>query len=421
MIWRVFRLFTLSLALLPFMAAHAYARDAEGGPPVRPALIAIAETAAANAARGYPAVVYPSQETEVSFRVSGQLIDLPIRASMEVAQGDVIARLDPRDYQSNVLQLQSRIDQAVAQLAALRAGARTEEILALEAAVAAADAQVAQLTEQMRRSRQLAARGVVAAAQVEQDEAALRVAEAELRSRQQQLRMGQLGGRIEEIDAAEAAIRGLRAQLKIAEDNLADTVLRAPFDGLIALRHAENFTNIQAGEPVALIQRLSIVDLVFDIPGPDVVYFAGVEDFSITVRFDALPGRVYEAELIELATQAERSTQTYRGRVAVSVPEDDFVLPGMIGRVEAYAIGVQADVVTVPLTAVGADPDANARVWVLDPETNVVSARSVVLGNVIGDRIAVLEGVPPGATVIAAGLSALQEGMEVRPIIDIEE
>ncbi len=408
----------LATAFLFTMSATAQEQDTPS--PVRPALVATAETIAESAARGYPAVVYPSHETEVSFRVSGQMIELPIRASMEVAEGDILARLDPRDFENAVVQLESQIDQAVAQLSALRSGARSEEIAALEASVAAAEAQVVQLTEQLRRSQELATRGVVSTARVEQDQAALSVAEADLRSRQEQLSIGLAGGRAEEIDAAEAAIRGLRAQLQVAEDNLADTVLRAPFDGFIALRHVENFTNIQAGQPIALVQGLSVVDLVFDIPGPDVVHFAGVDDFSITVSFDALPGRSYDAELIELATQAERSTQTYRGRVAVAVPDTDFVLPGMIGRVEAYANGGQAETVTIPLTALGADPQGQPVVWLHDPATNTVARRSVTAGAVTGTRIVILEGVPAGASVVTAGLSALQEGMEIRPITEIE-
>ncbi|MEJ6393857.1 efflux RND transporter periplasmic adaptor subunit [Gymnodinialimonas sp. 2305UL16-5] len=419
MFWTLLRAAACFFALLVPWAASAQAGDTPTT-PTRPALVAVAQTVSANAARGYPAVVYPSEETEMSFRVSGQLIDLPIRASMEVFEGDIIARLDPRDFQTNVLQLQSQLDQAAAELSALRSGARAEEISALEASVAAAEAQVGQLSEQLRRSQELQIRGVVSAARVEQDQAALSVAEAELRSSQEQLRIGQAGGRAEEVEAAEAAIRGLQAQLQIAEDNLADTVLRAPFDGFVALRHVENFTNMQAGQSVALIQGLSIVDLVFDIPGPDVVYFAGVEDFSISVTFDALPGRTYEAELIEFATQAERSTQTYRGRVAVAVPEEDFVLPGMIGRVDVASNGNGAELVTVPLGAIGADPQGQPVVWVLDPETNLVSSHDVVLGDVMGDRAVILDGVPPDATVIAAGLSALQDGMQIRPITDIE-
>lgn len=90
--------------------------------------------------RTYPAIVYPSQEVELSFRVSGQVVDLPIRASAEIAAGAVVAKLDTRDFEADVARLEAQKDEASARLLVLRSGARPEEIAALEAGVDAARA-----------------------------------------------------------------------------------------------------------------------------------------------------------------------------------------------------------------------------------------------------------------------------------------
>ncbi|MBL4794680.1 MAG: biotin/lipoyl-binding protein, partial [Pseudomonadales bacterium] len=82
---------------------------------VRPAKVWVAHSSDSNSMRHYPAIVQPSKETALSFRVSGQVIELPIRASMQVKEGDVIARVDPRDFEKNIAQLQSQLDQATAQ------------------------------------------------------------------------------------------------------------------------------------------------------------------------------------------------------------------------------------------------------------------------------------------------------------------
>ena len=233
-------LFVLAVtALCPVASTAQQVADAP-----RPAKVATVQSSDPVFQRRYPGIVKPSQEVVLSFRVSGRVIELPVRASTRVKEGDVIARLDPRDFETQIAQLNSQLDQANAQLRQLRSGARDEEIAAMEAAVEAVQAQVDQARDQATRSRALFEKELVAAVVVEQDDTNLRVAEAELRAKLEELAIGRAGGSLEEVEAAEAAIRGLDTQIQTARDNLADATLRAPFDGIIARRNIENFANI---------------------------------------------------------------------------------------------------------------------------------------------------------------------------------
>lgn len=394
--------------------------SAQDGPQlVRPAMISVVQQTDAAFARTYPAIVRPSQEAELSFRLSGRVIELPVRASDQVSRGDVIAQLDPRDFEAQVLQLQGQLDQANAQFQALRSGARDEEVAALEAAVEAAAAQADQAQDQVTRTAQLAERGVVSDAQLEQEEASLRVAEAQLRSAQEQLTIGQSGGRAEDVAAAEAALRVLESQLQAAQDNLDDATLRAPFDGFIARRDVENFTNIQAGQTIVLMQKLSTVHLVFDVPGPDVTTFAVSNDNQVEVVFDALPGERFAAELVEFSTEADTATQTYRGRVAVQLPEMTPIFPGMVASVFASTQLNGSQLLTIPLSAVAAMADGSPFAWIVDTADNSVRQVSIVLGDVTGPNVEVREGLSAGDTVVSAGVTRLEEGMTIRPITQV--
>ena len=407
--------FVVVVLISVWSAGQALAQEVS----VRPAKVFTVEPTSSELRRTYPAIVLPSSEVELSFRVSGRVVELPVRAAVQVAEGDLIAALDPRDFETQIAQLESQIDQATAQLTALRAGAREEEIAAREAAVFSAEAQLEQARDQEGRTRELVERGVATSAQLEQDEANLRVAEANLRAQMEQLRIGRAGGRPEDIAASEAAIRGLEAQLKIARDNLDDATLEAPFAGIIARRDIENFTNVQAGQSIALLQALSVVHLAFDVPGPDVTVLAagGTENIRNEVTFDALPDMVFPGEVEEYSVQADAATQTYRGRVAVAVPDDAFILPGMVGRVTSSTTGVQ-DALMIPMTAVAADPRGAPFVWRVG-EDNTVSAQPVVLGDMRGDTVAVTEGLAPGDTVVSAGVSRIIDGMAIRPVTRI--
>lgn len=407
----------LGLAVVTMTCSTSFAQDTP--PPARPAKVFTVQATEIDLQRVYSAIVYPSQEVELSFRVSGQITDLPIRGATQLSEGDVVARLDPRDFETAIAQLESQRDQSMAQLAALRTGARAEEVIALEASVTAAQAKVNLALDQVERTRTLAERGVAAQALLDQDEANLDVAEADLQAKIEELTIAKSGARSEDIEAAQAALRGLETQIQTARDNLSDATLRAPFSGIVAIRHVENFSNIQAGQDIALLQSLSTVDLAFDVPGVDVSQLANQEDLQASVVFRAMPDRIFEAELVEFSVQADVSTQTYRGRVAVDLPQGVTILPGMVGNVVISAQRDRQTALQLPLTAVVAQANGAPFVWIVDPISNSVSPRQVELGAAMGDLISVTTGVAPGDTVVTAGIGQLQDGMVIRPITKI--
>ncbi|WP_375227817.1 efflux RND transporter periplasmic adaptor subunit [Roseobacter sp. S98] len=414
----------MKFALIPILTAlwtaTAFAQEAPGQPP-RPAKVITVEESARVIERRYPAIVKPSQEAVLSFKVSGEVIELPVRGATNVERGDVIAKLDQRAFEETVAQLESQRDQAVAQLQILRSGARSEEIAALEADVSAAQAQVDQAQDQLERTRQLAESGVVSEARLEQDDAAAQVARAALQASLEQLAIGRAGGREEDIAAAEAVIRGLDSQLRNARDNLDDATLRAPFDGIVARRDIDNFTNVSAGQSVVLLQALDTVDLAFDVPGPDVLIWSARENVQSEVLLEARPGQKIPSELVEFSTQADQGTQTYRARVGITVPEGAQVFPGMVGTVIVSTDEDVAASIQIPFSAVGTDTDASTFVWIVDSGDQSVSARPVTLGDVIADSVDVIDGLEAGETIVTAGVSYLREGAVIRPVSRIGE
>lgn len=413
----------LAMLFLALPCASAVSAQQPATDAARPAKVMTIEAAATEVVRRYPAIVRSSQEAELSFKVSGQVVALPVRGASVVAAGDVIARVDDRAFNAALTQLQSQRDQAEAQLQALRSGARSEEIAALEAEVSAARAQYTQARDQLERSRKLAEQNIVAEARLDQDQAAADVAQARLQAAEEQLAIGRAGGRAEDIAAAEAQLRGLDSQIANARDNLDDTTLRAPFDEIIVRRHIDNFTNVQAGQPIALLQAVETVDIAFSVPGPDILIWSGNADSRATVELDALPGDAIPAEMVEFARQAEGGTMTYSVRLRVVVPDGATVLPGMVGTVtvSSAAAANAAPVISVPLTAIGAAADNSPFVWLVDPAINSVSAQPVTLGDMSGATVALTDGVEPGMRIVTAGVSYLRAGDTIRPITAVGE
>ncbi|MCV6576306.1 MAG: efflux RND transporter periplasmic adaptor subunit [Cohaesibacter sp.] len=378
-------------------------------------------TIAANDAvirRDYPATVLPAQQADLSFRVSGQIIELPIHAAQQVEKDQIIAKLDTRDLENQIAQLQSQLDQAEANLAAMTSGARPEDVAALQAAQAAAMAKTTAAEQQLERSRTLFKKGVITKAQLDNDTTALTVANAELESRRQELIKGQAGSRPEEISAQEAGIKGLKAQIQAAQNNLADATLRAPFSGVIAKRVLDNFVNVQAKEPVAILQKLDRLDLVLDIPASDVARFSSEKQPQVRATLDALPDQRFEVMLVDFSTQADAATQTFRARVSMKPPQGITILPGMTGRIWVVEKLQGKTTLSIPITALASAPDGSAFVWIVQKDNKVIK-RSVTAGEITEAMVEIREGLKLGEVIASAGISALQAGQTVAPVTQI--
>jgi RND family efflux transporter MFP subunit len=303
----------------------------------------------------------------------------------------------------------------------LTSGARAEDIASSRAAVAAAQAQVDAAKDQVARSRHLFERQVVAKARLDSDLTSLRVAEAELKAKEQELVKGQAGARREDVMAQESVIRGLKSQLRSLNDKLSDATLRAPFDGIIAARKVENFSNIQAKETVATLQNLSSPNLTFDVPGPDVYKLAKVKELDLKVMLDSIPDHEFEATRGEFSTQADAATQTYRARVVIQNPDGEPILPGMTGSVVVTAEQEGLSVFMIPIAAIASKADGKPFVWIVNLENNRTARRDVVTGEAVGTSIVISDGLEEGDIVVTAGISALQESMVVKPVSAIGE
>ena len=118
-------------------------------------------------ARTFPARVEAAREADLSFRVSGPLKELPVQAGQEVKTGNLIAKIDQRDFKTRVESVQSSLDGASAQLKAMRV-ARPEEINQLKAQVDAAQAKYDDAKRDYDRFKTLLAEKVVSQAEFDQ-------------------------------------------------------------------------------------------------------------------------------------------------------------------------------------------------------------------------------------------------------------
>jgi len=223
-----------------------------------------------------------------------------------------------------------------------------------------------------------------------------------------------------EVDDRRARLEAARTNLAAAEQDLADTVIKAPFDGVITRRRIEPFTNVQAKQPIAELQDLHTLEVVVNVPERLVRRMAPQQAAVAFLEGD--PGQPVPLELRSFAAEADALTQTYMVVLAVrAVPKGLNLLPGMAVSVEPDAgdrgkAGADENAgIAIPLTAVMTDAQGRPGVWVVDGEGRV-ACRPIRTGAIRGAEIVVASGLTSGERIVTAGVGALREGMQVRPL-----
>lgn len=335
--------------------AFAPAAEAMETPTARPVPTAVAELVRDGHSRVFPGKVRANRRAELSFSVGGRLVELNAQEGVRVRRGQVLARLDQRDF------LHERDS---------------------------AKASFVQAERNLTKFRSLYAQRVVTETQFEDVRTAYDIA---------------------------------LADLHIREKALADTLLRAPFDGVVVNRLIENFGHVKKDETVLSLQDISRMEVVIQVP-ERLIARDGTDGFSrLRVHFDADPeqGRWFDATVREYSVESDKVTRTYDVVVALTTPEDLQVFPGMTASVRAV-VGkgdVSTDATTrIPLEAVWNGVDGGSYVWVIAPGGGHPVKARVEIASLRGACAEIRSGLEPGMHVAVAGVHALSEEVLVRPL-----
>ncbi len=363
--------------------------------------------------RTFPGLVEVANETRLAFRVNGTLHELNPAIGQSVKKGDLIARLDPRDFELNIQRIDASLDEAQATLRAMESGARKEDIAALTAQTDAARANLERSKKQLGRLNMLIKQQVITKSMHDQGVADYKTSKASYDAAVQNLEKARNGARQEDIDAARARIRQLEANLSAARYALEDTRLTAPFDGIINQKFIENYETVAAGHPVISIMDVSTVDVKTAIP--EEVMLKRNEFNTLSCQLDAYPEIVFEARIKELGLKTNTANQSFPLTVTLTMPAPLDIQPGMTASLTiAYAEHRNDQAIYLPAAAVFADNDGTPCAWKIDPETHRVSKVAIQTRGVKDAGLIVTAGLNAGERVVTAGARFLTGGQKVR-------
>lgn len=363
-----------------------------------------------------PAKTRANMRADLSFKVAGPLIELPIEEGQEVEKGQLIARIDPRDFETNLMGIKSSLSEAIANLKSMERGARAEDIKMLESEVDAAKADYLFMEDQYKRYKQLWINQHVSKADFDNQTTLKDKSKARLESARQNLAKGKKGARKEDIEAQQSRIRGLEAKLKEAQYALEDTYLKAPFAGIVAKRYVENHQEILAKQPIVFLQDISKIEVLVDVPETLMSRIREGYVLNVAVRFAGAPEHSFQLTLKEFSTEADPQTLTYQAVFVMPRPQGINILPGMTATVEGKlkSFAKNNSRIVIPAITVTRDSEMIPYVWVINESDMTVKRTNVDLGEMTGsDGIVILNGLSQGEKVVTAGISRLYDGMKV--------
>jgi HlyD family secretion protein len=350
--------------------------------------------------------VVPIKTVNLSPKVTGRLTGLYVEQGDRVSQGQLIAKMDDSNIVPQVRQAEANLANAEANLEKLRNGSRPEEIEAAIARVDAARERMELSKSKLERNRSLVEQGVINRDRFDEIETDYKASLASLQEQQRQLELLRNGSRYEDIAIAEAQVEQARASLRNVEAQLDDTLITAPFAGIIT----QKFTNEGAivtpttsasasssATSSSIVAIASSLEVVAKVPEIDISQIEVGQEVEIIA--DAYPDQVFKGKVRLIAPEAviEQNVTSFEVRITIESGQEE-LQSGM--NVDAIFIGERlSNTLVVPTVAIVTEEGQTGLLLPSSENKFGVEFVPVTIGISVDDQTQILDGVEAGTEV----------------------
>jgi RND family efflux transporter MFP subunit len=330
-------------------------------------------------------------QTTAGVKVAGRLSSISVDLGSVVRRGQMIAQIEANDYKLRVQQAEAALGQARARLGLSPDGTDDKVSAEQTGTVRQAKAQLDEARLNRERTVRLVEQGIVAKADFDSADATFKVAQ----SRYQDA--------LEEIRNRQALMAQRRSELALARQQLSDTGVYSPIDGIVQLKRASVGEYLAAGAPVVDIVRMNPLRLQAQVPERDAATVRFGQNVRVSVEGDT---KVYVGQIKRLSpviTQQNRMLM-----VEADVQNDGSLRPGSFAKAEIVTNDAKM-AVTVPNNAIVTFAGIEKVIIV---QNGKALERPVTTGRRSADSTEILAGVNVGEQVIVDP-GNLQSGMAV--------
>ena len=319
------------------------------------------------------------EQVTLSFKVTGRVENLRVDLGSIVHKGEVIASLTPTDFELRLRQSDAALQQARARLGLDPSGESDAVDADQTSLVRQARAAMNEARRQRERVATFVGRGISAKADLEAADAALEIAE------------GRHQDALEEVRNRQAVLAQRRSEVAIARQQLDDTTLRAPIEGVVRERQVFAGEYRAAGTPIVTLVRQHPLRLQLAVPERAATTLRVGQLVRVTVEGDPT---VHEGRVTRISPSIEEGTRTLPIE-AESPNREDKLRPGTFAK--ADIVTAENPSLVVPQSALVVFAGVEKVLVVKDGKATEQRVRT---GLRIGERVELLDGVKAGDLVI---------------------
>ncbi|MEH2091038.1 efflux RND transporter periplasmic adaptor subunit [Nostoc sp.] len=364
--------------------------------------------------------VQPESSVNVSPKTSGVLKQLLVKEGDFVKPGQIVAYMDNSNIQGQLLQARGNLAAAQANLNKVIAGNRSQDIAGSTANLNEVQATYRQAAEDLRRNQKLQAQGAISQQALSLARSTSDSAQAQVEQSQQALNLLKAGSRPEDIAQARAQVMAAQGAVTITQRNIDDTVIRAPFAGIIARKYADPgafVTPTTAGSAVTSATSSSILALASTNEIVAQVAEASIAQIRVgqvaVIKVDAYSGKTFEGKVTQVATQSLVQQNVTSFEVKVAVADSQKLLSQGMNVTIDFKAGELNQVLVVPTAAI-VQQKTSQGVYVAKTGGDPVFM-PIVVGTTVNDKTEVKSGLTGNERVL---LSFPPGTRKVTPITD---
>jgi HlyD family secretion protein len=255
-------------------------------------------------------------EGHFGFTAAGRIAAILVREGDRIGAGTELARLDRTELEAKRLQAVAQVNASRAQLTELERGSRPEEVAQGRAAMGAVHEKLLDAERDLDRTRRLFEGGAVPRESLDKAVMGVEIARSQKTQAEEQLRLLEQGPRREKIEAQRAQVAQAQAAVQAIDAALANTIIVAPFDATVTVRHREPGEIVSPG--AAVLTLMNADDRWVRIYVPAHRIGAVRMGMGASITSDTFPEKAYPGDVIFIASQAEftpKSVQTAEERV----------------------------------------------------------------------------------------------------------
>jgi HlyD family secretion protein len=375
----------------------------------------------------------PVQRLNLNPKTAGRLAKLYVEQGDRVQQGQIIARMDSQELEARRDQALAELARTQANLALLKAGNRPEAIGQAQASVSQSQAEIAAAqtrldlaSSRVQRNQSLANEGAISRDRLDEvlneersARANLEQVKARYTSSQQQLKQQKSGSRSQEIEQASAQVASAQASLRQIDTQMKDTVIRAPFSGIITQKNATEGDFVaptsfasSTSSATSIATLANDLEVLAKVPEVDIGQIK--QGQTVELRADAFPDQIFKG-VVRLVSPEAKEDATQRGVITFEVrvkllTGKDKLRSGM--TTDLAFLGKQINnSLMVPTVAI---VTVKGQTGVLLPDSNnKPKFQPVSIGSNIGNETEIINGIKSGDPVFVQ----LPEGQKLEDIV----